>query len=123
MIDPEDKNDSHPLLKTATREIEEETGIKVKDTDIVKVLNPALFSTPGMCDETNGIVLAIVELDNLECLSQDGAVGTELFNGFEVLNKKQAKEILLNGVDKNGIFYSVYTWIALSTFVSDLYKQ
>ena len=75
-----------------------------------------------MSDETNAIALAYIHLDNVDCLSQEGAVGSELFNGFEVLNKEEAKKVLKNGVDKNGIFYSVYTWIALTTFVADLYK-
>ena len=51
--------------------------------------------------------------------SQDGAVGSECFDGFSLLTKQDAMRILQNGVDDNGLFYSVYTWTALSHFVSD----
>ena len=47
----------------------------------------------------------------------------ELFDGFEILTKEEAKKILKQGVDNNGIFYSVYTCIALMYFVSDMWTE
>ena len=55
-------------------------------------------------------------------LSQDGAVGSECFDGFELLSKEEAMEILKNGKDKDDIFYSVYTYCCLMYFVSDLWR-
>ena len=55
-------------------------------------------------------------------MSQDGAVGGELFDGFDLLTKAQAKKILEDGVDEYGIYYSVYTWAALTYFVADLWR-
>jgi ADP-ribose pyrophosphatase len=40
LIDPEDKEVKDPLFVTAKREIFEETGITVKDTDKVEMINP-----------------------------------------------------------------------------------
>ncbi|MBQ9123365.1 MAG: NUDIX hydrolase [Lachnospiraceae bacterium] len=109
------------LLSAARREILEETGISIKEGDTLKVINPLLFSTPGMTDESNGFVLAVVHLDSLDKLTQDGAVGSECFDGFCLLTKSQALDILKNGRDMDGLYYSVYTWAALMYFVTDLW--
>lgn len=122
LLDPEDANAAAPLLATAKREIEEETGLILKETDKLFTINPLLFSTPGMTDESNALVCAVIELNDTNSLSQEGAVGTECFNGFELITKEKASKLLQNGRDKNGIFYSVFTWAALMYFVSDLWK-
>lgn len=109
------------LLSAARREILEETGISIKEGDTLKVINPLLFSTPGMTDESNGLVLAVVHLDSLDKLTQDGAVGSECFDGFCLLTKSQALDILKNGRDMDGLYYSVYTWAALMYFVTDMW--
>ena len=122
LIDEADKNEKHPLLCTAKREIEEETGLVLTEKDSLHVINPLLFSTPGMTDESNALVCAVVHLSDTTSLSQIGAVGTEQFDGFELLTKEDALRILKNGRDDDGIFYSIFTWAALMYFVSDLWK-
>lgn len=126
LIDPEDctgDNDNiAPLIKTAMRELHEETGLKVTEKDTVSVINPCLFSTPGMTDESNALVKIVLNRDSLNGMSQEGAVGGELFDGFDLLTKAQAKKILEDGVDEYGIYYSVYTWAALTYFVADLWR-
>lgn len=122
LLDPEDEADENPLLTTAKREIEEETGICMTEQDTLFVINPLLFSSPGMTDESNALVCAVAHIDTLDCLSQQGAVGTECFDGFELLSQEEAKAILKSGRDKEGIFYSVYTWSALMYFISDLWR-
>lgn len=111
------------LYNTAKREILEETGIEVKPTDSLEVINPLLFSSPGMTDESNALVLACISLDDLTSLNQDGAVGSELFDGFRLLSKEDAKKILKAGHDEHGIFYSVYTWCALMYFIYDMWSD
>ena len=123
LLDPEDAACDEPLLATAKREIEEETGLVLKDTDKLFTINPLLFSTPGMTDESNALVCAVIELNDTHTLSQEGAVGSECFNGFELISKEEATALLTKGRDKNGIFYSVFTWAALMYFVSDLWKN
>ena len=122
LLDKEDEEQAEPLLCTAKREIEEETGIVMKDTDSLYVINPLLFSSPGMTDESNALVCAVTHLDDLSCLSQQGAVGTECFDGFVLLTADEAREVLKNGRDSEGCFYSVYTWSALMYFLSDMWK-
>jgi len=122
LLDPEDTACDEPLLATAKREIEEETGLVLKETDKLFTINPLLFSTPGMTDESNALVCAVIELNDTNTLSQEGAVGSECFNGFELISKEEATVLLTRGRDKNGIFYSVFTWAALMYFVSDLWK-
>jgi len=122
LLDEEDKNSEHPLLSTAKREIEEETGLVLTGTASLHVINPLLFSTPGMTDESNALVCAVVPLTDTSALSQTGAVGTEQFDGFELLSKEDALRILKNGTDDDGIFYSIFTWATLMYFVSDLWK-
>ena len=123
LLDPEDAQSHEPLLVTAKREIEEETGLILKETDRLFTINPLLFSTPGMTDESNALVCAVVNLEDTSTLSQEGALGTEYFNGFELITKEDASKLLQNGRDKNGIFYSVFTWATLMYFVSDLWKN
>ena len=122
LLDPEDIGTDNPLLATAKREIEEETGLVLSDSDRIFTISPLLFSTPGMTDESNAFVCAVVNLKTTSSLTQKGAVGSECFNGFELISKEEAKKLLQDGRDKNGIFYSVFTWAALMYFISDLWK-
>ena len=125
LIDPEDVKAAREtgdvqsaILVTAAREIEEETGLAITKQDSLSIVNPFLFSTPGMTDESNALVCAIVKRDNVDFLSQKGAVGSELFDGFELVTPQKAKELLQKGCDDNGHFYSVFTWAALMYFLS-----
>lgn len=118
LIDPEDLDSEDPLVITAIREIKEETGITVKESDKIYVLNPCAFSTPGMTDESNAFMCAEITLDNLDELNQKGAEGTELFNGFELLDRKRAQEIFKTGKDEKGNYFSLSAWIVLSIFLS-----
>ena len=109
------------LVSATRREILEETGITLTDADTIRVINPLLFSSPGMTDESNALVLAVAHLDSLDSLSQDGAVGSECFDCFCLLTKEQAKEVLKRGCDDVGNFFSVYTFAALMYFVTDMW--
>ena len=118
LLDPEDRQSDNPLVNAAVREIKEEAGLTVKETDRVYVLNPCAFSTPGMTDESNAFLCAEITLDSLDDLNQDGAVGTELFNGFELLDRERAQEIFRTGRDEHGNFYSLAAWMVLSIYLS-----
>ena len=118
LLDPDDRENDDPLVSAAIREIREETGLTVKESDKVYVLNPCAFSSPGMTDESNAFLCAEITLDNLDDLNQNGAEGSELFNGFELLDRKQAQEIFRTGRDKHGNFYSLAAWMVLSIFLS-----
>lgn len=122
LLDPEDANTENPILTAAKREIKEETGLTITEKDSLFIINPVLFSSPGLTDESNALACAVIQIDNTSELSQDGAVGSECFDGFELLSKQEATEILKNGTDRHGIFYSVYTYCCLMYFVSDLWK-
>lgn len=123
LIDEEDKAGEDPIAVTAIREIKEETGLDVTEGDTVTVVNPLLFSSPGMTDESNALVCAVLHPADLSGLSQEGAVGSEQFDGFALLTKAQALEILRSGRDEYGNFYSIFTWAALMYFVTDLWKS
>ena len=118
LLDPGDRDSDNPLVNAAIREIREETGLTVKETDRVYVLNPCAFSTPGMTDESNAFLCAEITLDTLDELNQNGAEGSELFDGFELLDQEQAREIFRTGRDKHGIFYSLAAWMVLSIYLS-----
>lgn len=106
------------VIETAQREIKEECGIHVKREQI-SIINPLLFSTPGMSDESNALVC--VKVDSIQNLNADGCEGSELFDGYSLLTIEDALRILKNGKDDNHIFYSVYTWAALMVFVSKIW--
>lgn len=122
LLDTEDEAAKDPVLSAARREIEEETGLTLSEKDSLTIINPLLFSSPGMTDESNALACAVIHLNDTSALTQQGAVGSELFEGFELLTAEDAREILKNGRDREGFFYSVYTWAALMYFISDLWK-
>ena len=123
LMDPEDADAEQPLFETARRELMEEAGLALTEKDRISIVNPLLFSSPGMTDESNAIVCVVVERDGTEGLSQTGAVGQEKFDGFVLTDLKTAKKYLKEGRDADGIFYSVYTWIGLMWFVSGMWKD
>ena len=118
LLDPEDRQGDDPLVSAAVREIWEETGLTVKESDRVYVLNSCAFSTPGMTDESNAFLCAEITLDSLDGLNQKGAVGTEMFNGYELLDKERARKIFMDGRDEHGNFYSLPAWMVLSIFLT-----
>lgn len=117
LIDEEDKAEENPLFSAAIREIREESGISFGPKDKIKVLNPCTFSSPGMTDESNAFLCADIYLDDLSSLSQSGAVGGELFDGFVLLNKEEAKRIYTSGRDDRSAFYSLATWAILGYYL------
>lgn len=118
LIDPEDLGREDVYEYTAIRELFEETGIKLCDQDVVKVVNPGVFSTPGFTDELNALVYISVNRDEMPALSQSGAEGSEKFDGFKLLTKADARKLLEDGRDENGVYYPLYTWAALMYFLS-----
>ena len=118
LLDPEDRKSADPLVSAAVREIKEESGLTVKKSDTVRVINPCAYCTPGMTDESNAFLCAEITLDSLDELSQNGAVGSELFDGFELLDRERARKIFQNGRDERGNFYSLAAWAVLSIFLS-----
>lgn len=118
LLDPEDQKSENPLVNAAIREIREETGLTVKESDRVYVLNPCAFSSPGMTDESNAFLCAEIRLDSLDDLNQNGAVGSELFDGFELLDRERAKAVFRTGRDEHGHFYSLATWMVLSIYLA-----
>lgn len=123
LIDPADKLTTNPLITTAIREIKEETGLDVKDTDRIFVAAPGVFSSPGLTDESNAIVCAVIDLDDDSSFTQEGAEGSECFDGYVLLDKKQAKDMILAGRDDNGKYLSVFSYICLMYFVSGMWEE
>ena len=117
LLDPEDRDADNPLVNAAIREIKEETGLTVKESDSVKVVNHCAYSSPGMTDESNAFLLAEITLENTDGLNQTGAVGSELFNGFELLDRERASKIFREGRDEKGNFFSLATWMVLGIFL------
>lgn len=118
LIDEEDKTEENPLISAAVREIKEECGLTVKPYDKIYVINPCAFSSPGMTDESNAFLCAEISVDNLDELSHDGAVGGEMFDGFEIIGREEAASLFGAGRDKNGNYFSLATWAVLAYFIS-----
>ena len=123
VLDPEDRETNNPILTAAARELKEETGLVLGEKDTLSVVNPLLFSTPGMTDESNAIACAVFYLDDLSILTQNGAESSELFDGFRLLTKNEAENMIINGRDEYGYFYSVFTQIVLNYFVHDRWQN
>ena len=117
IIDPEDYDHENAIELTAARELYEETGIMVQESDEIAVINPCVFSTPGMTDESNALVYISINRDQMPKMSQTGAEGSEVFDGFCILDHKQAQKILSEGVDDHGFYMPLYTWAALMFYL------
>ncbi len=112
LIDPEDaRGDRETAIRSAAvRELFEETGIRVTERDRVSLLNPCLFSSPGMTDESNAMVRIDLYGHRQDELTQSHAEGSEKFGGFRMVTRQEAGELM----EKEPI--SVYTWIGLAVF-------
>ena len=122
LLDPEDAAQENPVFHAAIRELREETGITLEESDSIRLVNPLVFSTPGMTDESNALVQITLNREEMPKVSQDGAVGTECFDGFLLLTREEAQKILKDGVDDQGLFYPLYTWAALMCFVTGMWE-
>lgn len=122
LVDKEDREGESPLCSAAIREIKEETGITVKESDRVFVVNPLVFSTPGMSDESNGIVAVVCSDVHDLSVDQSGAVGSEKFAGYRLLSLEESRELLLRGRDEYGNFFPVYGLVVLQYFVSEQWR-
>ena len=122
LMDPADLETDQPALTTALREIREETGISAAPSRL-ELVSPLLFSSPGMTDESNALVLTVYDLPDLSQLNQNGAVGSECFDGFRLLTRQEAAEVLRRDRDEEGHFFSIFTWAALTWFVSGLWES
>lgn len=113
LIDPEDRGGDREaaIRATAERELYEETGLRMGEADRYTLLNPCLFSSPGLTDESNA--MARIDLYGHEKaeLTQSHAEGSEKFEGFRMVSVEEAREMMAREP------VSVYTWIGLSEFV------
>lgn len=130
LIDAEDRENntqtsgaSSPAVTAAVREIREETGLAVTDRDRITLVSPLVFSSPGFTDESNALVCAVLHPEEDGRLSQSGARGSERFDGFVTVNAEKARELLRAGRDEHGVFFPVYTWMALLYFASGMWKD
>lgn len=117
LIDKGDWNNPNALVDTAIRELKEETGIEVEESDEIKVVSPCVFSTPGMTDEGNALVYISINRDEMPKMNHDGAEGSEVFEGFRLVSKEDAEEYLCKGRDEHGMYYPLFTWAALMFFM------
>ena len=108
LLDPEDATEENPVFHAAARELREETGITLEESDSIRLVN--------------ALVQIILNREEMPKVSQEGAVGTECFDGFLLLTKEEAQKILKDGVDDQGFFYPLYTWAALMCFATGMWK-
>lgn len=118
LIDEGDKAACDPLALTAGRELGEECGISLEESDVVQIINPLVWSTPGLTDESNALVYVRLNRAKAPAFCQDGAEGTEDFDGVLLVDKQQARELLDSGRDPRGGRYPLFTWAALMYFLS-----
>ncbi|MST51830.1 NUDIX domain-containing protein [Hornefia butyriciproducens] len=122
LVDESDKESDQPLFTAMKREIYEETGIMLKVTDDIRMVNPLVFNSPGFTDECTALIAMTAHLDDLSELNQKGAVGSEKFAGFLLATREEVLCLLREGKDPHGHRYPMVTWCAMMYFVSDLWK-
>ena len=121
LIDASDREGKDPIIAASVRELWEETGIKLGEQDSMRVVSPLLFNSPGFTDESTALVSVVVRGEGGSHLTQDGAEGTERFDGFVLVTQEEARQILSQGTDPFGNYYPLVTWAALTHFACDLW--
>ena len=119
LIDKKDLESEFPEITAAKREIFEETGLTVKDTDDIRMVNPLLFASPATVDESCALIVARIKVDDLSELTTKNKEETELFNGFMLYTKEDVIDMLKNGRDKDGKYYSIFTWVVMMEFLME----
>ena len=104
--------DDEDIFSAAKREIKEETGLTVQKMEMI---NPLMFSSPGFTDESNAMIAAYS--DDIR-FTQKNCEETECFNGYILLSKDEAQQLLKLPCDKKYNFFSVYTIIAILYFLN-----
>ena len=77
----------------------------------------------AMTDEANGMVCAVAELDEDPSLNSDGAEGIECFQNYYLIGRDEALDMIKSCRDRDGAFFSVYTWCALVYFASGAWEE
>ena len=123
LVDARDQSEAQPLIAAMTREIAEETGVRLGEDDEIWVVNQLLFCSPGLTDESTALLCAVAHLDDLTSLSHAGAEGSEQFGSFELLTETEVLKVLSEGRDPRGQFYPMVAWTAMAYFATGLWRQ
>ncbi len=123
LIDESDRLTEDPVKSAMVRELREETGITAGADDLIRTIDPLVFNSPGMTDESTALVACVISLRDEGVLSQKGAEGSERFAGFCPVTVSEAKQLLKRGKDEKGDPYPLVTWAGLSFFVSEVWKE
>ena len=122
LIDARDADAADPAVAAMTREVAEECGIVLDERDTVTVINPLLYNTPGLTDESTALLCVVVRRASEQELTPAGAEGTERFDGFELLTRDEVWEVLHQGRDMRGNRYPMVAWAAMTYFATDQWR-
>ena len=123
LLDERDLSEPEPVLCAARREIEEETGLRLSDSDKLFVISPLFFSTPGMTDECNAMACAVADLPEGFTFNSGGTESIEMIGDYVVYGKDEIQEMMRRCTDREGVYFSVFTWAAMMYFVSGMWKE
>ena len=110
---------------TAVRELYEETGI---NTDSMRTegaachifpMSEVAYSSPGFTDESNAIVVMIIQEDISDMLTHKNAESNEHFGHFKLVTRSCAKQLLKDPQNK----LPLMTYTALLYFVSGIWED
>ena len=123
LLDERDLSEPEPVLSAARREIREETGLCLSDSDKLFVISPLFFSTPGMTDECNAMACAIAQLPEGFEFNSGGTESVEMIGDYRIYSREEVLQMLRTCRDMEGYYYSVYTWAAMMYFISGMWKD
>ena len=118
------ESDEH-YVYTAVRELYEETGI---DTDFIRTnggechifpMSEVAYSSPGFTDESNAIVVMIIQEDISDMLTHKNAESNEHFGRFKLVTQRCAKQLLKDCRNK----LPLMTYTALLYFISGIWEE
>lgn len=110
---------------TAMRELYEETGINIDSIRTeggachIFPMSEVTYSSPGFTDESNAIVVMIIQEDISDMLTHKNAESNEHFDHFKLVTQPCAKQLLKDHQNK----LPLMTYIALLYFVSGIWEE
>lgn len=111
------------LYAATVREINEETGLTIEDTDTLQIVTPPLFSTPGLSDESTAFVCAVLRNKRDQEITFSNTTGMELFKRVRLITETEAQKILQQSYGTGGECISIATWVALLYFAAGMWRE
>jgi 8-oxo-dGTP pyrophosphatase MutT (NUDIX family) len=102
-----DKNIDNPA-QVAVEELLEETGINISGTDLFKLSEKVLYSSPGLQDEGIHYFGCVLEMSDSEYKSIEGRVAGNFSEGESILVSLKTEDEIINSANSTQVILGLF---------------